>query len=281
MKSGRDLVGAERRTPLADPSPRSSTCGVIEAKDVSLNLRTRDGRLQVLNGITLSIQPREYVGVVGPSGSGKTMFLNMIAGLERRSTGRLSVFGEAPSAGKKDVGYAMARDTLLPWRTAVQNVELSLEALCVPKTERRERALEALARVGLREFADLYRSQLSQGMRQRVALARTLVTNPKLLLLDEPFAALDAHTRILMQERLSQLLSSYEGTVFLVTHDLPEAILLCDRVLVFSRRPATIKQEFEIDLPRPRSALHLRSTEEFQRWESRIWETLSEEVDHQ
>jgi NitT/TauT family transport system ATP-binding protein len=245
---------------------------------VCLSLRTPEGELRILDRVTLSVRPGEYVGVVGPSGSGKTMFLNMMAGIEQRSSGSLTVLGQEPRVGTKEVGYAMARDGLLPWRTAAENIALSLEARGVPKAERRERALDALERVGLVKFAGAYRSQLSQGMRQRVALARTLVANPQLLLLDEPFAALDAHTRILMQERLCQLLEPYEGTMFLVTHDIPEAILLCDRVLVFSRRPATVKTEFRIDLPRPRSALHLRSTEEFQWWQSRIWEELAEEV---
>lgn len=281
MKDRGDSRSDDRQVLLASASPRAQGPGTIEAEDVRLDLPTREGKLRILDGITLSVGPGEYVGVVGPSGSGKTMFLNIIAGLEKRSAGHLAVFGAEPKPGTKAVGYAMARDGLLPWRTAAENVALSLEARGVQKAERRERALEALDRVGLRNFAGSYRSQLSQGMRQRVALARTLVANPRLLLLDEPFAALDAHTRILMQERLCQLLEPYEGTMFLVTHDIPEAILLCDRVLVFSRRPATIKKEFEIDLPRPRSALHLRSTEEFQRCQARIWEELAGEVQDQ
>jgi len=281
MKNRADSRSEDRQVLLAGASSRAQGPGTIEARDVRLDLFTPEGLLRVLDGITLSVRPGEYVGVVGPSGSGKTMFLNIIAGLEQRSAGLLTVFGEEPRPGTKTVGYAMARDGLLPWRTAAENVALSLEVWGVPKAERLERALGALDRVGLRKFADSYRSQLSQGMRQRVALARTLVANPQLLLLDEPFAALDAHTRILMQEMLCQLLEPYEGTMFLVTHDIPEAILLCDRVLVFSKRPATIKKEFEIDLPRPRSALHLRSTEEFQWWQARIWEELAGEVQDQ
>jgi NitT/TauT family transport system ATP-binding protein len=281
MKDRGDSRSEDRPVLTADASPRAPGPGTIEAKNVCLDLLTPEGMLKILDGVTLSVRPGEYVGVVGPSGSGKTMFLNIIAGLEQRSAGLLTVFGEEPRPGTRAVGYAMARDGLLPWRTAVENVALSLEASGVPKVERRQRALEALDRVGLAKFADSYRSQLSQGMRQRVALARTLVPNPQLLLLDEPFAALDAHTRILMQEMLCQLLEPYEGTMFLVTHDIPEAILLCDRVLVFSRRPATIRKEFEIDLPRPRSALHLRSTEQFQWWQARIWEELAEEVQDQ
>jgi NitT/TauT family transport system ATP-binding protein len=256
----------------------NSATPIIEASHVSLTIDTADGPLRVLNDISVSVRPGEYVGIVGPSGSGKTMFLNTIAGIEHATAGELRVFGEPPVVGRQGVGYAMARDGLLPWRTALGNVELSLEALGVPKEERRARARAALERVDLGDFCGAYRAQLSQGMRQRVALARTLISNPRLLLLDEPFAALDAQTRIVMQERLLELLNTYDGTVFLVTHDLAEAILLSDRVIVFTRRPAQVKREFEINLPRPRSSIQLRSTEEFQRLQAEIWAELAGEV---
>ena len=251
---------------------------VIEAAHVYLTIDTADGPLKVLNDISVTVHPGEYVGIVGPSGSGKTMFLNTIAGIEHPTAGELRVFGDPPQVGREGVGYAMARDALLPWRTAQGNVELGLEPWGIPKEQRRQRAFAALQRVGLEDFAGSYRAQLSQGMRQRVALARTLVANPRLLLLDEPFAALDAQTRIVMQERLLELLNTYDGTVFLVTHDLAEAILLSDRVIVFTRRPARIKRQFEISLPRPRSSIQLRSTEEFQRLQAEIWAELAEEV---
>lgn len=252
---------------------------MIESVDVSLMLDTSTGPLEILDQISLRVNPGEYVSIVGPSGSGKTMFLNAIAGLEHHTSGFLKVLGESPRAGRPGIGYAMARDALLPWRTAVENVELGLEAIPeIGKQERRERAREALKNVGLEAFSNAYRAQLSQGMRQRVALARTLIRNPDLLLLDEPFAALDAQTRIVMQERLLQVLQTYEGTVFLVTHDLAEAILLSDRVVVFSRRPARVKQIYEIDLPRPRSSIQLRTTEEFQHLQAELWANLAEEV---
>jgi NitT/TauT family transport system ATP-binding protein len=254
---------------------------VIEASHLSLVLNTSRELVRILDGVDLTVRGGDFVAVVGPSGSGKTMFLNTIAGVEPFTGGSLKVLGDAPRAGRPEIGYAMARDSLLPWRTAVGNVELSLEPLGVPKEERRRRSLDALARVGLADYAGAYRAQLSQGMRQRVALARTLVRNPELLLLDEPFAALDAQTRIVMQERLLQVLQRYEGTVFLVTHDLAEAILLSDRVVVFSRRPARVKHEFAIDLPRPRSAMGLRSTPEFQDLQAAIWADLAEEVSEQ
>ncbi len=249
----------------------------IDAQNVGLWLNGSKGPVEILSRVNLQVRNGEYVAVVGPSGSGKTMFLSAVAGLEKFTSGSLKVFGNTPVPEDPRLGFAMSRDALLPWRTARGNVELSLEALRVPANERRERAEKALAEVDLLAYADVYRAQLSQGMRQRVALARTLVTNPSLLLLDEPFAALDAQTRILMQERLMKLLGSYEGTVFLVTHDISEAILLADRVIVFSHRPAHVAREIEITLPRPRSAVHTRSTPEFQKLYEEIWSQLSSE----
>lgn len=249
----------------------------IEAENAGMWLNGSKGPVEILSRINLKVLPGEYVAVVGPSGSGKTMFLSAVAGLEKCTSGSLKIFGDSPAPEDPRLGFAMSRDALLPWRTARGNVELSLEALGVPAKERRERAEKALADVDLLAYADVYRAQLSQGMRQRVALARTLVTNPSLLLLDEPFAALDAQTRILMQERLLKLLGSYKGTVFLVTHDISEAILLADRVIVFSHRPAHIAREIKISLPRPRSAVHTRSTPEFQTLYEEIWGQLSRE----
>lgn len=265
-------------TTVLDEAEKEKMGTAILAKDVSLVMAGKRGSNEILRQISLTVSTGEYVGIVGPSGSGKTMFLNAVAGLERYTGGVLEVFGEAPRTGRRDMAYAMARDALLPWRTAVENVELSLEARGVPKRERRERALEGLGRVGLSDFANAYRAELSQGMRQRVALARSLVANPSLLLLDEPFAALDAQTRMLMQDRFLKLMESYKGTVFLVTHDLAEAILLSDRVIVFTRGPARVKKEFRVDFPRPRSSFELRSTLEFQEMQTRIWAELAEEV---
>ena len=249
----------------------------IDAQNVGLWLNGSTGPVEILSRVNLQVRTGEYVAVVGPSGSGKTMFLSAVAGLEKVTSGSLKVFGNTPVPEDPKLGFAMSRDALLPWRTARGNVELSMEALGVPAKERRERAEHALAQVDLLAYADVYRAQLSQGMRQRVALARTLVTNPSLLLLDEPFAALDAQTRILMQERLMKLLGSYEGTVFLVTHDISEAILLADRVIVFSHRPAHVAREIKVPLPRPRSAVHSRSTSEFQSIYEEIWGQLSKE----
>lgn len=242
------------------------------------SLPGESGLVEVLSGIDLTIERNEFVTIVGPSGCGKTTFLNIVAGLEPLQSGVLMVNGAPPSAGRRGIAYAFARDALLAWRTAVRNVELPLEIIGMPKTERRARALEELERVGLREHANAYRSQLSQGMRQRVALARTLVPSPELLLMDEPFAALDAQTRLQMQQVLLQNLAVRSTTVLFVTHDLGEAIALSDRVVLFSKRPAQIKSVFRIDLPRPRTVMSLQSDPTYHAVLEELWEQLRDEV---
>ena len=183
-----------------------------------------EGELQVLDNITLSIGQGEFVGVVGPSGCGKTTLMNVVAGLDVPTHGSVSVLEARPRAGNRDVGYLFARDALLPWRTVAANAELAMEMGGVAKAERRARAAEMLARVGLDGFARAYPAQLSQGMRQRVAIARTISTSPKVLLLDEPFSALDAQTKLLLQDMFSSLWRTIGSTVILITHDLHEAI---------------------------------------------------------
>jgi NitT/TauT family transport system ATP-binding protein len=266
--------------PVSGQAPPSrGQPAAIRADHISLVMKAvagGDPPKEILRDITLSVGLGEVVSLIGPSGCGKTTFLNTVAGLEPGYAGSLEVLGDRPSAGRAEVGYAMSRDALLPWRTALRNVELGLEARRMAKKERRELARDALERVGLGDYLDSYRAQLSQGMRQRVALARTLVGNPSLLLLDEPFAALDAQTRVLMQEHLARILTEYRGAVLLVTHDIPEAIVMSDRVLVFSQRPAHVSKEFTVDVPRPRSIVKMRSSNEFASLQDRIWSELAQ-----
>ena len=229
----------------------------------------------VLAGIDLTINDGEFVVIVGPSGCGKTTFLNMVAGLQSFTSGHLRVAGEPPQAGRRETAYALARDALLPWRDALGNVELALQIRGVAPDERRRARREALARVGLADAATRHPAQLSQGMRQRVALARTFVTEPRLLILDEPFAALDAQTRIRMQELLLALLRQFSGTMIMVTHDIAEAIILADRVVVFSQRPATVTASYDVKLGnRQRKTSELRTDPEFSRLFERIWQDI-------
>lgn len=251
---------------------------VIEADGIAHHFMRQGQRLDVLANISLTVQRGEFVTIVGPSGCGKSTFLNLVAGLEATQSGTLLVNGFPPRAGSQGVGYVFARDGLLPWRTAAGNIALALELNGVPSSERPERVREVLTRVRLADHANAYRSQLSQGMRQRVALARTLVTNPSLLLMDEPYAALDAQTRITLQEELATLLADQAVTVLFVTHDLGEAIALSDRVVFFSKRPGTIKQVFEIALPRPRSVRALLADADFHSLYERIWVEFQRDV---
>ncbi len=233
------------------------------------------GAPDILAGIDLTIQDGEFVAIVGPSGCGKTTFLNMVAGLIAQSSGGLSVGGRKPEAGRRDTAYALARDALLPWRTALQNVELALQIRGVPVAERSRRASQVFAKVGLGEALDRHPSQLSQGMRQRVALARTFVTEPRLLILDEPFAALDAQTRIRMQDLLLALLRQFSGTMIIVTHDIAEAITLADRVVVFGNRPAIVKATYDIRMGnRQRKTSELRADPAFSRLFEQLWDDI-------
>lgn len=280
MSPGEDPVVAQQARHVSDDGRAALAPAAIEAKGIVHRLQARGRYVDILDGIDLKVEGKEFVAVVGPSGCGKTMFLNMVAGLEATSQGVLSVLGGKAVAGSRDVAYCFARDALLPWRVAGENVALALQLRGVGPDERRARSLEMLEAVGLGDAYDRYRAELSQGMRQRVALARTFVTRPQLLLLDEPFAALDAQTRISMQALLLQLVRQTECTVLLVTHDLNEAITLADRVIVFSKRPARIKKEVRIGFaPEQRANIvALHESKEFAEIHHVLWSELATEL---
>ncbi|MCW5770409.1 MAG: ABC transporter ATP-binding protein [Rhodospirillaceae bacterium] len=261
---------------LAKPAarPREMPTAAVVAENVRLSVANAP---DILAGIDLEIRDGEFVAIVGPSGCGKTTFLNTVAGLQPFTSGSLTVVGDKPKAGRRETAYALARDALLPWRDALGNVELALQIRGVPPEERRRRAAEALAKVGLADALTRHPAQLSQGMRQRVALARTFVTEPRLLILDEPFAALDAQTRIRMQELLLALLRQFSGTMIMVTHDIAEAITLADRVVVFSQRPATVTAVYEVKLGnRKRKTSELRADPEFSRLFEQVWRDIEQ-----
>ena len=256
-----------------------SMTDVIRAAKVSHWFDRGSGTPQhVIDNISLTVIENEFVSLVGPSGCGKTTFLNLVAGLEQLQVGDLTVAGTLPTAGQSGTSYAFARDALLPWRTAEENVCLPMELAGVPAAERGRRAKELLRQVGLGDNAKSYRSELSQGMRQRVALARTLSVHPFLLLMDEPFAALDAQTRIAMQQQLLSILAHERTTVLFVTHDLGEAVTLSDRVVLLSRRPASVRRIYDIDLPKPRNPIALQAYARFHQLLESIWVELGTEV---
>jgi NitT/TauT family transport system ATP-binding protein len=229
--------------------------------------------------LTMTVQPGEFVAVVGPTGCGKSTTLSLVSGLQPPSAGRVQVNGTDVKSIPDGVGYMFQTDAVMPWRSVLDNVASGPRFRGVPKAEARAQAVDWIARVGLAGFEKYYPHQLSGGMRKRVALAQTLVTKPKILLMDEPFSALDVQTRALMQDELLRLWSGSGAAVIFVTHDLDEAIALSDKVVVLTSSPATVKDVFEIPLERPRKVEELRLTEDFRKLYADIWESLRSEVD--
>ena len=229
--------------------------------------------------VSFEIRRGEFVALLGPSGCGKSTILNMVAGLIPRSGGEILVDGRPMHHGevRPEIGYVFQRDTVFPWRTVEANVGYGLEIAGVPRAERGERVARALAQVGLEAFAKAFPRTLSGGMRQRVALMRTLITRPEILLMDEPFGALDTHTKLEMHRILLEIWERERQTVLFVTHDLGEALTLADRIILLSARPGRLKEDFAVTLPRPRDAVALRESPEFARLFSHIWHSLGEE----
>ncbi|MBN9604420.1 MAG: ABC transporter ATP-binding protein [Afipia felis] len=229
--------------------------------------------------VSLNILDGEFVSVVGPTGCGKSTLLNVAAGLLRPTGGAIEIFGSPLQGINKDAGYMFQAESLMAWRSALQNVMVGLEYRGVPKKEAHERAMNWLKTVGLAGFEDRYPHQLSGGMRKRVSLAQMLVLDPKIVLLDEPFSALDAQTRVLMENELLTLWAANRKSVLFITHDLEEAISMSDRVVVLSAGPGTHPiAEFAIDLPRPRDVSEIRHTKQFVDLHREIWDVMKEEV---
>jgi len=251
----------------------------IRVADVSLSLPDRSGRrIDILDKVGLAVRPGEFVSIVGPSGCGKSTLLNCIAGLRTAEAGTIEVLDRPTGAPRADVGYMFQTHALFPWRTVLENAEMALELSGMPRLERRERAQRMLERMGLGGFESHYPGEISGGMRQRVSLARMLVTNPSVLLMDEPFGALDAQTKLLMQELFLDEWEKLRRTVLFVTHDLAEAIVMSDRIIVMSARPGRIIREYTVGLPRPRLLAEVRSTSRFvQLWDA-LWSDLRSEA---
>jgi NitT/TauT family transport system ATP-binding protein len=222
----------------------------LEYRNVTMRFTDASGKgLTAVQDVSLSVHDGEVVSLIGPSGCGKSTLLNIGSGLYAPSAGEAFVDGERVQGPNAHVAFMLQKDLLLPWRTVVENVMFGVEIAGVPAAERKRRAQALLENLHLAEFAGHYPHQLSGGMRQRVALARTLAVDPTVLLLDEPFSAVDAQTRMVLQHELAQTLLRAGKTALLITHDLQEAVTLSDRVLVMSRRPGRIIDEISIDLP--------------------------------
>ena len=247
----------------------------LEFTGVTKTFTLPDGKdLTAVRDINFTVGQGEFVSVVVPSGCGKSTILSMTAGLYQPTSGAVRVSGEVVTKPNPHVGFMLQKDLLLPWRTIIKNVEFGLESRGVPKAERRERALFELDRCHLKGFEDHYPYQLSGGMRQRAALARTLAIDPAIILLDEPFSALDAQTKLLIQNSFAETIQEAGITTLLITHDLSEAVIMSDRVLVLSERPGTVMREIPIDLPDRAHPLKRRQMPEIHQHASEIFTLL-------
>ncbi|HEU4367280.1 MAG TPA: ABC transporter ATP-binding protein [Methylomirabilota bacterium] len=247
----------------------------VVVSDITVAFESHGQSVVALERISLQVAAGEFLCLVGPSGSGKSTLLRVIAGLLRQTSGDVRI--EASRPGTPQTAMVFQEHALLPWRTVLANVAFGLENRGVPRAEREARAREMLAMVGLTRFAQHYPHQLSGGMKQRVGIARALANDPEVLLMDEPFAALDAQTRAIMQEELLRIWASLGTTVVYVTHSLEEALLLGDRVVLMTARPGRVSQVFPVDLGRPRG-LEIRASQAYGVLLEKIWSELREEV---
>jgi len=252
----------------------------IEFKNVTRHFLTPTGQTYTpVSGLTFQIPQSSFVSIVGPTGCGKSTLLNMVAGLIPPSEGEVHIFGKPLSGLNRHASYLFQQDGLLPWKTVLENVLIGLDFRGVPREKSLPEARRWLKKVGLAAFEDRYPHQLSGGMRKRCSLAQVLIVNPSIVLMDEPFSALDVQTRQRMENELLQLWSEYKMTVLFVTHDLEEAIALSDEVLVLSAGPASrIVGRYEVDLPRPRNVAEARFNKRFTELYEAIWTDLRVEV---
>ncbi len=264
-------LGANR--PMAEPTVRGAD-QAIRLRQVARRFSGRRGAaVEAVRGVSLDVRAGEFLSVLGPTGCGKTTLLRLIGGLLAPDEGSVEVLGKPPRPGPR-IGFVFQSYRLLPWASVAANVGFPLAVHGVPAAERRARVDEHLALVGLRGVADAYPAQLSGGMRQRAAIARALVTEPDVLLMDEPFASVDAQTRHLMQIELLRLWSLRRATVVFVTHSIEEAILLGDRVAVMGERPGRVLETHDVPLPRPRDLIAVQSDERFVRLRAHLWNKI-------
>jgi NitT/TauT family transport system ATP-binding protein len=250
----------------------------IQARNVKLTFRPANrAPVRALDAFDMDVEDGEFISIVGPSGCGKSTFLNVLLGLIKPDAGEVLMHGRKITGPGSERAMVFQEFGLLPWRTVQHNIELGLELKRIAAVKRRLIAERLISLVGLAGFESHYPHELSGGMKQRVGLARALATDPEVLLMDEPFAALDAQTRDLMQVELLRIWREARKTVLFVTHQIDEAIYLSDRVLVMSRRPGRTKRVFDINLPRPRD-YEMRVTPEFNDLKLEIWNTLKDEI---
>jgi NitT/TauT family transport system ATP-binding protein len=250
---------------------------ILVVEDIFKRFDTHDGALVAVDHVSFNVVPGEFLSVIGPSGCGKSTLFNVIGGLLGGYEGRVSVAGETIKGPHPSIGMIFQEESTFPWRTVIDNVAFPLEIAGMPKPQRLEKAHHFVHLVGLDGFERRYPSELSGGMRQRVSMARTLASEPKILLMDEPFAALDEQTRLLLGDKVLQIQQDLKQTTLLITHNLTEAVQLSDRILVMTYRPGKTKRIVDIKLPRPRTS-EIVSSDEFGRYVAQIWNDLREEA---
>jgi NitT/TauT family transport system ATP-binding protein len=258
------------------PAPRAAE-PILVVEDIVKRFQTLDGVLTAVDHVSLGVAPGEFVSVIGPSGCGKSTLFNIIGGLLDDYEGTVRVGGELVKGPHPSIGMIFQEESTFPWRTVIDNVAFPLEIAGLPKAERYERARHFVALVGLDGFERRYPAELSGGMRQRVSMARTLAATPKIMLMDEPFAALDEQTRLLLGDKVLQIQQQLKQTTLLITHNITEAVQLSDRIFVMTYRPGRLKRMVQIDLPRPRTS-EIVSSEAFGRYVAQIWSDLREEA---
>ena len=256
---------------------RGTELAILQVTNVSKSFPTSGAPVRALDDVSLEVHQGEFVSIIGPSGCGKSTLFSVIGGLQTEYDGSVTVAGHTSTGPHKDIGMVFQEESTFPWRTALQNVALPLQISGVPKKEREDRARELIKLVGLEGFESHYPAQLSGGMRQRISIARTFAFQPKILLMDEPFGALDEQTRLLLSEKLLEICQSLQQTTLLITHNITEAVQMSDRVVVMTYRPGRIKSIIDINLPRPRTAESIQSPE-FGRYVADIWSMLREEA---
>ncbi|QNE36369.1 ABC transporter ATP-binding protein [Leifsonia shinshuensis] len=270
----------EHRPRTAAAAPSADEAARIDIVGLTKRFLTPKGEtFTAIRDVTLTVEPGQFCAIVGPTGCGKSTTLAQVSGLERPSAGSVSVGGRIVDGITSGVSYMFQADSLFPWKTVLANVMIGPILLGTPKKEATALALDWLRRVGLAGFEDRYPHQLSGGMRKRVAMAAALINNPRILLMDEPFGALDVQTKAIMQTELLTLWEELRPSVLFITHDLDEAVALSDRVVIMTSSPGTVKDVFDIDLPRPRGNVQeIRHEEKFLDIQGRIWESLRDEV---
>jgi NitT/TauT family transport system ATP-binding protein len=262
---------------MAAAPVRHAEDAILVVDDIVVRYETAEGPIVAVDDVSFDVTPGEFLSVIGPSGCGKSSLFNVIGGLLGQHQGSVRVAGETISGPHKSIGMVFQEESAFPWRSVIDNVAFPLELIGMPKRQRAERARHFIALVGLDGFENRYPGELSGGMRQRVSLARTLASEPKILLMDEPFAALDEQTRLLLGDKVLQIQQQLKQTTLLITHNITEAVQMSDRILVMTYRPGKVKRIVDIDLPRPRSS-DIVSSEAFGRYVAQIWNDLREEA---